>query len=240
MGIAELTSDAGVTAVPPVSPPLFDDDDFIPEHPFDFDGLGLALETSKPYYAQVHVPDVTEDDYAGDQLPIYTELRKTIRTAVNINTKWKPRRKALEWCFVPEQQLASGIDFRNACLALGARPHVIQARIQHQLFISNIALPEPLPFLAIPFPEAFTNEVLMTAWELGLRFCKYLWTWPGIRADLMRDMLSDVSLEDFRDAADKLEKAGLIGMRLGCWFFIARGHDRMARRTFSWSKSILD
>lgn len=217
-----------------------DDDFFVPDSPFDWDDLGLRAESPPDKYAHVYVPEVTEDDYAGEQLVAYLDLRKIVRLAVNVNSKWKQRRKALEWCFIPGASSSSGIDFMTACLALGARPHVIQARIQHQLYSSNIPLPEPLPFLAATFPEALANEVMMAAWENGLKFCRNLWNWPGIPANVMRESLPEMSFDEFRNTADKLEEAGFIALKLGCWFFITRNPERMSKRSFSWSKSILD
>lgn len=219
----------------------FNEDDWvIPESPFDYASIGLKPEKVERY-AQSHVPEVTEEDYEGEQLIAFTHLRKIIRSACNINTKWKERRKAIAWCFIPGDQTAAVIDFNTACLALGARPYVIQARLQHQFFAANIPLPEPLPFMACPLPEAFAGEVLMAAWENGLRFCREIWRWPGIRADIMAKLMTDeMPFEEFRTAADKLEKSGHIGLRFGCWFFTARNPNRMKSRSFSWSKSIFD
>jgi len=219
---------------------LLDEEFTIPSSPFDYSSIGLKPEPVAKY-AQMHVPEITEEDYAGEQLVAFNYLRKIIRTACNINTKWKDRRKALAWCFIPSDQSIAPIDFNTACIAMGARPYVIQARLQHQFFAANIPMPEPLPFLACSLPEAFAGEVLMSAWEDGLNFAREIWRWPGIRADIMKKLMDgEMSFDRFRVAAAKLEQSGHIGMRFGCWYFTARSHDRMSKRSFSWSKSVFD
>jgi hypothetical protein len=190
----------------------------------------------------VHVPEVTGDDYDGVERFIYQRLRDTVRSACNVNTIWKKRKKAIEWIFVQSETDADGGTFHEYCRALGARPIVVQARLQYQLYKAGVPLPESLPFMADALPKTVAMEVLFHTSELGVRLARAVWNWPGIRADLLRQSLDDISDRDFKIITERLEETGHLALKHGFWFLTCRNPELIAARNrhqYHWSKSFL-
>ncbi len=215
---------------------LFGDDD-LQLSPFEIDwGVNLPKQTENFFEEDRNTPEINADDYVGEESIVFGVLNDNIRTATNINTSWVKRKKSLTWCFDLEaKDKKTGIGFKDACLALGARPDVMLARLQCQLFLSGIPIKEPLKaFWLAPLPEQYVSEAIMASWEEGLKLIEYIWTWPGIPMDILEAKFSDIN---FGETLEKLEKAGLIGWRFGCVFVIGRPENRMGKRGFSWSKS---
>lgn len=215
---------------------LFLDDD-IQLSPFEIDwGVNLPKQTDDFFEEDRNTPEINSDDYVGDESIVFGVLNEHIRAATNINTSWIKRKKSLAWCFDLEaKDKKTGIGFKDACLALGARPDVMLARLQCQLFLSGIPLKEPLKaFWLAPLPEQYVSEAIMASWEEGLKLIEYIWKWPGIPMDTLEEKFKDIN---FIQALEKLEKAGLVGWRFGCVFVIGRPESRIWKRGFSWSKS---
>lgn len=177
---------------------------------------------------------VGDDDYSEEELSILKVMRAHIRDACNVNTVWKKRKKALEWCFVRGVVDKHDLAFHDACAAMGARPEVIQSRLHHQLYVAGVSLREPLPLWADLLPEQYNSESIMAAWDDGLALITEIWRWPGITAECLE---SRSGVSPVLPTLEKLEKSGLIAWRFGCIFLTGRSPDRLLKRSFSWSKS---
>jgi hypothetical protein len=86
--------------------------------------------------------------------------------------------------------------------------------------------------------------------ELSLDVAKEIWFRPGIRADLLRDMFShssqqictNITNREFLLATELIEERGIIGLKMGYWFFTGRQPDTLpihVRSRFHWSDSIM-
>lgn len=211
------------------------DDDLDELSPFDLDwGTDLPKQRETAEDSECNTPRIDEEDYSEEEAGIFKIVKKAVRDACNVNTVWTKRKKALDWCFVRGEQGAHGIDFHTACLALGARPEVILARLHHQLYLAGIPMREPLPFWIDPLPEQYVSEAIMAAWEDGLTLAREVWRWPGIPLETLE---AKSEIPNAFEVMQKLEKAGLLAWRFGCVFLVGRGESRVKKRSFSWSRS---
>lgn len=211
------------------------EDDLDGISPFDLNwGIELPRQEDASPEPEYDVPRVDEDDYSEEEAQIFKIVKTKMRLACNVNTTWSRRKKALDWCFVRGEQDSNGVDFNTACLALGARPEVMQARLHHQLYQAGIPLREPLPLWIDMLPEQYESEAIMAAWEDGVALVREVWRWPGIPMEVLEEKSG---LPNAFEVMQKLEKAGLLAWRFGYVFLTGRGPDRVRRRNFSWSKS---
>lgn len=181
-----------------------------------------------------------EDDFTDEQWILVNILKRRVREACNVNTQSAKRWKAIEWCFVPgTPEPKHGVEFSDLCMALGARPEVIRARIHHQWYMAGVVLERPLPLMAVKMPEQYESEAIMSAWDGGLLVCQEIWRWPGIPMGVLAKQTEGMLAElqsDFTEVMDRLVASHLVAWRFGCAFLIGRkAHGR--RRNFSWSKS---
>jgi len=214
-----------------------EDDDLEGLSPFDLDwGIELPKqdEHGDDSDQDSYTPKIGEEDYSEEEAAILKVLKKHVRDACNVNTTWRRRKKALEWCFIRGIKDKNGIDFHTACMALGARPEVVLARLHHQLYVAGVPLREPLSIWIDPLPEQYESESIMAAWEDGLTLVKHVWRWPGIPVNKLQE---ESAIKDIFAVLEKLEKAGLVALRFGCVFLTGRSPETVRRRTFSWSKS---
>ena len=210
--------------------------------------INFENESDQP---SVETPLVDATDYEdGPEREAFERIKKAVRAASNVNSTDAQRIKALEWIFVPNLEDKDSLTFSLCCGALGARPYLIQVRLQYQLYWACIPLPAPLPFLAASIPESLCSEILCFGGELSLDVAKEIWFRPGIRADLLRDMFAhssqqistDVTNREFLMATELIEERGLIGLKMGYWFFTGRQPDALpihVRSRFHWSDSII-
>jgi hypothetical protein len=214
---------------------LVEEDDLEGLSPFDLDwGIELPKQREEDHDSGHDTPRVDAEDYSEEEAVIFKVLRKHVRDACNVNTTWNKRKKALEWCFIRGEKDKNGIDFHTACMALGARPEVVLARLHHQLYVAGVPLREPLSIWIDRLPEQYESEAIMAAWDDGLALVKEVWRWPGIPIEKLE---SESGIPDAFAVLQKLEKAGLLAWRFGCVFLTGRSADRVKRRAFSWSKS---
>lgn len=191
----------------------------------------------------VDTPLIDASDYEdGPEREAFERIKKAIRAAINVNSNDAQRIKALEWIFVPNAEDKNTLTFELCCGALGARPHLLQVRLQYQLYLSCLPLPAPLHFLAASIPSSLCGEILCFGGELSLDIAREIWFRPGIRADLLRDMFSHIPNRDFLLATELIEEHGIIGLKMGFWFFTGRQPDALpvqVRNRFHWSDSII-
>lgn len=214
---------------------LAEDDDLDVLSPFDLDwGIELPKQSDAELDGYQDAARIDEDDYSEEEAAILKVLKKRVRDACNVNTTWSKRQKALEWCFVRGEKDGNGLDFHTACMALGARPEVMLARLHHQLYIAGVPLREPLSMWIDVLPEQYESGAIMAAWEDGVALVREVWRWPGIPLETLEGKLG---IQDAFSVIQKLEKAGLLAWRFGCVFLTGYGPDTVKRRNFSWSKS---
>lgn len=182
----------------------------------------------------VYTPRVDEEDYTEEQARILKVVKRAVRDACNVNTVWSKRKTALDWCFVRGKKNKQGLDFHTSCLALGARPEVVLARLHHQLYLAGVPIREPLPLWIELLPEQYESEAIMAAWDDGLALVREVWRWPGIPLETLEEKSG---IHNAFDVMRKLEKAGLLAWRFGCVFLTGRSEMRVKKRSFSWSKS---
>lgn len=203
--------------------------------PFDIDwGIDLPKQQEETVAFDHGTPRVDENDYSEEEAAIFKVVKKAVRDACNVNTKWTQRQKALEWCFVRGKKNSSGLDFHTACMALGARPEVVLARLHHQLYVAGVPLREPLSLWIELLPEQYESEAIMAAWGDGVDIVREVWRWPGIPLEKLEEKSG---VPDAFAVMQKLEKAGLLAWRFGCVFLTGRSPDTVKRRSFSWSRS---
>lgn len=211
------------------------DEDLEGISPFDLDwGFDLPKQSEAEREPDYDAPRIDADDYTNEEAAILKVLKAKVREACNVNTTWNKRQKALDWCFVRGEKDKRGVDFHTACMALGARPEVMQARLHHQLYEAGVPMREPLSLWIDRLPEQYESEAIMAAWEDGLAVVREVWKWPGIPLETLEEKCG---IPNAFDVMQKLEKAGLIAWRFGFVFLTGRSTERVKKRSFSWSKS---
>lgn len=213
-------------------------------NPFLMDwGIQLPKQPTFVEKNENATPVITEDDYSDEEQNILKVLKREIREASAVNTIWSKRKKALEWCFVRGTHSKEGIDFRTGCIALGARPEVLQARLHLQLYLRCIPLKEPLHFMSDPIPEQYESEAILCAWEDGLKIVRKVWKHPGMPLiELMDACINpefDAPVENFDAAIDKLIRNGLVSIRMGFVFLTWKSEKKLKSHSFSWGRSFL-
>lgn len=213
------------------------DDDLDGLSPFNIDwGIELPKQSNVDNIERAaETPSIDSDDYGEEEAFVLKILTSQVREVCNVNTSWKKRKKAWDWCFNLEARDKNGITFKDACEALGGRPEVLQAKIHNQLYTAGIPFKEEVkPFWMAQMPEHYVSESIMAAWEDGLTVVQKLWQWPGIPMNILEE---SVDVEDCMETLNKLEKFGLVAWRFGCVFLIGRADRTTQMRAFSWSKS---
>lgn len=188
---------------------------------------------------------VDVEDFEGFEQYLFETMKQNIRAACNVNTAWSTRKRAAEWVFSSRSVNKKGVSFAEACRALGARRSVLQARVQYQLYRAGVPYPEPIPFLSDPLSEGLCGELLFRFGETAMNLGKLLWTWPGIRADVLVTQATErLSIDP--DCLDgllrEMEAGGYVALKHGFWFFISRNPDvytMTGRRRFQWSKAFI-
>ncbi len=203
----------------------------------------FANRDSPDFDPRPAIAEVTQDDWEPELIPIYNVLRQMVRQAVNVNTKPGPRENALRWIFVTDSPGPHGLDFASACGVFAARPLVIQARVLHQLWVSNIPLRKALPEGAAGLPMTLASEIQARLGVEALLVARTIWRWPGIRADVLQSQMQMAyTPEVLNRVMNNLEVNGYIAMATGFWFFVSRNFETMTvayRRAFSWGPSFV-
>lgn len=185
------------------------------------------------------------EDFEGFEQYLFETMKRAIRAASNVNTVWGTRKHAAEWLFSSRTLNKQGVSFAEACRGLGARKFVIQARVQYQLYRAGVPYLEPIDFLSDPLAPTMCSELLFRYGETGMNLGKLMWSWPGIRADILVEQATDrlgFGSEQLERLLRAMEADGYVGLKHGFWFFISRNPDvytMAGRRRFQWSKAFV-
>lgn len=188
---------------------------------------------------------IAVEDFEGFEQYLFETMKRAIRAASNVNTVWSTRKRAAEWLFASRTLNKQGVSFSEACRALGGRKFVIQARVQYQLYRAGVPYPEPIAFLSDPLAPAMCGELLFRYGEIGMNLGKLLWSWPGIRADVLEEQATErlaISASRVGDILLSMEADGYVGLKHGFWFYLSRNPDvytMAGRRRFQWSKAFV-
>lgn len=183
--------------------------------------------------------DDDRDDFSDFEWTIVQAIRKKCLDAIQVETSAKRRKAAIEWLFVHGTEDASGVSFHLACDSLKSRPWVIQALVQHFLYLRGIVIEGGLPFLADVIPEALESEAGMHGWIEGMAIANALWSRPGVSEAELAKVVT-VSAQDFDRGLSRLIEAGLIGNKMGHLYLISRPATfRRTGNRVSWSRSFV-
>lgn len=189
------------------------------------------------------VEDMFEDELER-QLAILIKVR--VHEVCHVNTSWDDRERAIGWIFCStddQQEENDYLSFQDAISPFQARPEVLQARIQHQLYRHAIALRSPLPWSADEPPHVIEGELATSiGGENAITLFRIAWLWPGMRLDLLKEQAHsfwedsdydvDVVLEDLIDS-------GYLGIANGFVYGICRNPELRAKGgTFIWSEAL--
>jgi len=185
----------------------------------------------------IQANDRNEDDFTEDEWDMVKVLRTMCRQATQQQSSRRKRRAAVEWLFVhgtndPKHRWT----FHLMCVALRARPWVIQTMVQHVWFRKAL-VPDPLPFLADPLPEALKSEAILCAWDAGETVLSQIWSQPGAVLTGLRQH-TILTERAFDRAAGTLLQAGLLGQCMDRVWVSSRSANfiRPGQRV-SWSRS---
>lgn len=188
------------------------------------------------------------DDFTDQQWAIVQAMKKPCLAAIDPKLPDHKRGKALRWIFEIGAPNASGLEFETACRALGARPFVIQALIQHLWYLRSIVIPAGLPYMTRPLAEPLESEAIMIGMEPGLKMAGTLWGSPSMEEGLLFQAAGlDPRAEENQRVLDRMVNEGFFGRRAGRLYFTSRSPERRIRanadqgrvRGVSWSGSFV-
>lgn len=187
----------------------------------------------------IHTDEGDADDFTDEEWIIVQAMHAKCQDAIRAKTPDKRLAAAVEWLFVRGTEDRKGVSFHLACAALKSRPWVIQALVQHFWFLRGVTLPQGLPFMADPLPEALQSEAILRGWEAGMMLMATAWRKPAILIPDLRRECERVG-DDFDRALEALLEAGLLGNRMGGIHVISRPATfRRSGSGISWSRSFL-
>lgn len=208
------------------------------------DGEGFAAngDVDQPK-DESYTPSIDAGDFLDPaQRFLFKRLKARIRSACNVNSKAAERSRALDWIFVQGTKDAQGIEFDPACRALGARPVIVRARTMHQLWLANVMLNEPLPFLAAIPPVSLISEIATVIGPgIPVEMAKEIWYWPSIPAEALRFKFSDVPTREYQSALASIEANGYVAISFARIYFISRNPMLLGiggRNRFEFARSI--
>ncbi|HEX7324332.1 MAG TPA: hypothetical protein VF292_03120 [Rhodanobacteraceae bacterium] len=190
-------------------------------------------------------PEIVGNDFdSRAQRYLFHYLNRRVHEACNVDVPIRTRAAALEWCFVPGKrgEDKAGVEFDATCYALGCRPFVLRARIQHQFWRSGVVLSGPLPFAAVPLPESIGSEIeARVGIDLPRRIVAAAWAYPSIPGEVLRAKFASVDAVKYRGWVDALMGAGYLGIATARAYCITRNPGEMSftkRSAFSFSGSL--
>lgn len=190
-------------------------------------------------------PEIVGSDFESRaQRYLFHYLYQRVHEGCNVDVPASTRAAALEWCFVPGKrgEDKAGVEFDASCYALGCRPFVLRARMQYQLWRGSVALPGPLPFVAVPLPESIGSEIeARVGIDLPRRIVAAAWAYPSIPVTALRARFQNVDDMKYRGWIDALIGAGYLGIAAARAYCITRNPGDMSftkRTVFSFSGSL--
>lgn len=178
------------------------------------------------------------DEYSEEEWLLVTSIRKQVEAVLTAASPKNRRTKALRWLFVRGIEDAKGISFHLACEALEARPWVLQALLQHLIYVRGIVLDKLDPMADI-LPEAIQSEAILAGWDAGLAIANLVWRWPSIPVEVLRASLP-FSDEVYEHAFSALTAKGIVTARMGQAYLTSRPPGfRRSGNKISWSKSFI-
>ena len=191
-------------------------------------------------------PEVVEDDFEPQDLPIYFALRNHIRALVAKNTKSAQRMEHLCWMMMPIAD-RSGLRFRDACEALMSRPNVVRTRALYQMWLNEIQIDERLPSLHEALPRFLVDEISDHP-AIGhipdiVTMARVVWSLPGQPINLAMAEAVKAGIAEPASAFAALEDYGYVGKTAnGRVYFLTRNPTQMtyrARCNFSWARALV-
>ena len=131
------------------------------------------------------------------------------------------RARALRWVYTPHED-PPGVTFATCCIALGARPHKLQLRLNYEFYLRWRVLVAPLPFDSVPLPEELIAELVYAAGEEGLLIAAIIWSWPGIRAAELDALARERGVGNPRPAREKVEATDLVMCSVDSYYVTGR------------------
>ena len=184
---------------------------------------------------------ITEYDFLeGAEREAFLTLKRQARLLCNVNSHADERIKAMDWMFIPSQQDADGFTLDLCCEALEGRPDLLRIRSHFQFYKMGLLLPEPMPFMAVPAPDAIVNEVMYHVGEDAADMVRLAWMKPSIRVDMLRGEMGMEAVE-FTQSLEELLARGYVAVAGGHVYFSGRNPDlldEVARARFDWSRQI--
>jgi hypothetical protein len=155
-------------------------------------------------------PPIDEYDFEeGPQREAFKLLRQRVRACFSAGVDDRERARSLRWVYTPHEDPV-GVTFATCCIALGARPHKLQLRLNYEFYLRWWVLDRALPFESVPLPEELTGELLFAAGEHGLLITAIIWSWPGIRASDIDRIAQERGVVDPRPARELVEATELV------------------------------
>lgn len=199
--------------------------------------LGAAAAEASQGRHRMPTPQ-RDEDYSEDEWILVAAIRKHVELVLTAATPKSKRIRALRWLFVRGVEDSKGVSFHLACEALESRPWVLQALLQHLIFVRGLVL-DPLDPMSDILPEAIQSEAILAGWDIGLRIANLAWKWPSISEAVLRSELG-VDSSKFEVALGALLDKGVLSNRMGLIYLTARPQAfRRAGSKVSWSKSFI-
>lgn len=162
--------------------------------------MPLNMEAHLQCIGAVH----DDNDFSSNEYQIISIIRQKLRVALSNNKK---QYTGLKWFF--EVCSSTGdITVKECCSILGIHHHLIQIRLQYELYLHCLSAITPLRG---HIPPALEDEILLTCGRDELLQARIIWNSPGISQLVIQNKSLIDSLSERRFIVCNSDKLYLTG-----------------------------
>ncbi len=146
-----------------------------------------------------------DDDFSSNEYQIISIIRQKLRVVLSSHDK--KQHVGLKWFFEESSALGEA-SVKECCSVLGIHHHLIQIRLQYELYLHNMSAITPLTG---HIPLALEDEILLTCGRDELILARIIWNNPGISQLVIQNKHVIVNLSERRFIVCNHDKLYLTG-----------------------------
>lgn len=173
------------------------------------------------------IAKLTVDDFEeGPERWALLAIKTAVQLLLNSRAKDQDIMNAGRWLLGFDD---GPLSFENCCRVHGARPGVVQLRLQFELWKRWHVFSEPIQLGLFSLPEEVADSIRMRGGRAAVNVAERIWQQPGIMTlDAVRD-------QDECAALERLDEASIASQQGDNWYLTGRNPSAKGRRDSSWS-----
>lgn len=159
-----------------------------------------------------------DEDFSNNEYQIISIIRQKIQTILSNNSK--KQLAGLKW-FFEECNTIGEASIKDCCRVLGIHHHLLQIRLQYELYLHCLCVLTPLRGY---IPLALEDEILLTCGRDELVQARIIWNSPGVSQLMIQNKHLIENLSEHRFIVCNHDKLYLTG------------RSPMLNQNINWSK----